>query len=61
MITESMMTVPEVAKLFRCTTQHVYNSIKQGKIKAIFFGGVKIKESEVLRILNSGERSEDAS
>jgi len=47
---EKIYTVKEVAEYGRCTPQYIYKLIKRRKIKAIIFGGYKIKESEVKRI-----------
>ena len=47
---EKIYTVKEVAEYDRCTPQYIYKLIKRRKIKAIIFGGYKIKESEVKRI-----------
>lgn len=48
---EAIYTVEEVASHMRCSPQYIYKRIKKGTVKAIKFGGYKIKESEFYRIM----------
>lgn len=48
---EPIYTVEEVARHMKCTPQYIYKRIKKGTVKAIYFGGYKIKESELYKIM----------
>ena len=54
MISETFYTIPEVSKFFKVSRQYLYNLMKQNKLKAIYVGGIRIKESEILKIINEG-------
>lgn len=54
MISETFYTIPEVSKIFKVSRQYLYNLMKQNKLKAIYVGGIRIKESEILKIINEG-------
>ena len=54
MITETFYTIPEVSKIFKVSRTYLYNLMKQNKLKAIYVGGIRIKESEILKIINEG-------
>lgn len=54
MITETFYTIPEISKLFKVSRQYLYNLIKQKKLKTIYVGGIKVKESEILKIISEG-------
>lgn len=50
---ENIYTIKEVAKTLKVNPNFVYNEIKNGNIKAIKIGSLKILESEVTRYINS--------
>lgn len=50
---ENIYTIKEVAKTLKVNPNFVYNEIKNGNIKAIKIGSLKILESEVARYINS--------
>lgn len=50
---ENIYTIREVAKTLKVNPNFVYNEIKNGNIKAIKIGSLKILESEVARYINS--------
>lgn len=54
MINETIYTIPEVSKIFKVSRTYLYNLMKQNKLKAIYVGGIRIKESEILKIINEG-------
>ena len=54
MISETFYTIPEVSKIFKVSRQYLYNLMKQNKLKAIYVGGIRIKESEILKIITKG-------
>lgn len=49
---EPIYTIKEVAKILKCSRQYIYKEIKKGNVKTIKFGGLKIKESEISRLVN---------
>lgn len=51
-----MLSVQETADLFGVTKRTVFRWIKDGRIKAIKIGRtVRIKKSEIVRVMNEGE------
>lgn len=54
MINETMYTIPEVSKIFKVSRTYLYNLMKQNKLKTIYMGGIRVKGSEVERIINEG-------
>ena len=54
MITETFYTIPEVSKIFKVSRTYLYNLMKQNKLKTIYMGGIRVKGSEVERIINEG-------
>ena len=53
MITETFYTIPEVSKIFKVSRTYLYNLMKQNKLKTIYMGGIRVPESEIIRIINS--------
>ena len=50
---ETMYSISEVSKIFKVSKQYLYNLMKQNKLKAIYMGGIRVPESEIVRIINS--------
>ena len=50
---ETMYSISEVSKIFKVSKQYLYNLMKQNKLKTIYVGGIRVKESEIMRIINS--------
>ena len=52
-----MLSVKETADLFGVTKRTVFRWIKSGKMKSVKIGRtVRIKESEIERVIKEGER-----
>ena len=52
-----MLSVKETAELFGVTKRTVFRWIKSGKMKSVKIGRtVRIKESEIERVIKEGER-----
>jgi excisionase family DNA binding protein len=61
-MTETFLTVAEIAELLKVNKQTVYNWIDRGSLSAIRVGRrVRIKQSEVDRILGTGANGADTS
>ena len=54
MINETIYTIPEVSKIFKVSRTYLYNLMKQNKLKTIYMGGIRVKESEIQKIINEG-------
>lgn len=50
---ETMYSISEVSKIFKVSKQYLYNLMKQNKLKTIYMGGIRVPESEIVRIINS--------
>lgn len=50
---EELYTVSQVAKLLKVNRQFVYKIIKEGKLKAVTVGSIKVRSSEYLKYLDS--------
>lgn len=50
---ETMYSISEVSKIFKVSKQYLYNLMKQNKLKTIYMGGIRVPESEIIRIINS--------
>lgn len=50
---ENIYTIKEVSKILKVNSNFVYNEIKNGKIKAMKIGSLKILESELMKYINN--------
>lgn len=50
---EQLLTVLDVSKLLKTNKQFVYKIIKDGKLKAITVGSMKIRYSDYIKYLDS--------
>ena len=50
---ETMYSISEVSKIFKVSKQYLYNLMTQNKLKTIYMGGIRVPESEIIRIINS--------
>lgn len=53
---ENIYTIKEVSKALKVNPNFIYNEIKNGNIKAIKIGSLKILESEINRYINSSTK-----
>lgn len=42
-----LMTVSEVAKALRVNRNHIYNLIKEGELKAVKIGSIKVRKTDL--------------
>lgn len=50
---EKIYTVSEVSKILKVNKNFVYEMIKQGRLKAVKIGSIKIKEKDLENFVNN--------
>jgi len=49
---ENIYTISEVAKLLKTNKNYIYQIIKEGKLKTVKIGTLKVRESDLQKFIN---------